>query len=116
PYDPTRYGDIFIDGGRWWVSKDPDDENVVRLSDANDPEGGNGMMLAGAGEGLSEIAVLESGRRLAMLLGGGEEPKNLYTVDVSEGTIHAVATHVAQVCYGTNRILARSLAATSGDL
>ena len=81
------YGQIFIDNGRWWVSKDPDDPNVIRLSDASNPDDGSGLVLASAGQGIGEVAVLESGRRLALTLGSGEEPANLAIVDAVDGTV-----------------------------
>jgi hypothetical protein len=110
-----HYGHIFIDGGRWWVSKDPGDLAVIRLSDASHPEDGGGIVLASAGQGINELAVLESGRRLAFTLGSGEEPDNLATLDVFEGSVRIVATHVAQVAFGRDRLLARSSASKAGD-
>jgi hypothetical protein len=115
PFDVAGYGQIFIDNGRWWVSKDPDDPNVIRLSDASNPDDGSGLVLASAGQGVGEVAVLESGRRLALTLGSGEEPNNLAIVDAVDRTVRILATHVAQVSYGTSRILARSMASKSGD-
>lgn len=116
PWDADGYGQIFIDNGRWWVSKDPDDVNVIRLSDASNPDGGSGLVLGSAGQGIGEVAVLESGRRLALTLASGEEPANLAIVDAVDRTVRIIATHVAQVSFGTNRILARSMANKGGDL
>ena len=90
--------------------------NVIRLSDASNPDDGSGPVLASAGQGIGEVAVLESGRRLALTLGSGEEPANLAIVDAVDGTVRIIATHVAQVSFGTNRILARSMANKGGDL
>jgi hypothetical protein len=114
PFDGETV-EIFVDGGRWWVSKDPEDPAVIRLSDASQPDQGGGIVLASAGQGIGEIAVLEPGRRLAFTLGSGEEPDNLATLDVQEGAVRIVATHVAQVSFGKDRILARSRASKAGD-
>ena len=110
-------GDFFVDGGRWWVSRDPSAGGVVRLADASDPGGGTGIVLGEAGEQVTEIAVLETGKRLAVRMRRKDDltPADLYTVDLSDGTKHLVATHVAQATYGTSRILARADASQSGD-
>jgi hypothetical protein len=116
PWLDPAFGQLFIDGSRWWVSKDPDDPAVIRLSDPSNPNDGGGIVLASAGQGINQVAVLESGKRLAFMLGSGEEPDNLATVDAATGEVRIVATHVAQAAYGTGRILARSGASQGGDL
>jgi hypothetical protein len=116
PFNPDEF-DFFFEGGRWWIAKDERDRGVVRLADASDPSGETGIVLGEAGEFVSEIAILEPGRRIAVSMRRMDDlaPPDVYTIDLIEGTKRVVATHAAQIVYGTNRVLVSQEANKAGD-
>jgi hypothetical protein len=109
--------DFFLEGGRWWIAKDARDGGTVRLADASDPSGETGIVIGEAGEFVSEVAILEAGRRMAVRMQRTEDltTPDLYTIDLIDGTKRIVATHAAQVVYGTNRVLVSAEANHAGD-
>lgn len=109
--------DFFLEDGRWWIARDAQQGGTVRLADASDPTGATGIVIGEAGEFVPEVAILERGRRMALSMRRADDltPPDIYTLDLTDGTKHIVATHVPQIVYGTNRVLVSEDANHAGD-